>query len=304
MRFQSPKAYKYFVDCKDNHKAWQSFEILLHGVILKLLELYRNSTCETPATLGFLNFVSETENATLSLISEIFLSFGLAIYKQRIGDQNNDFTVSNAGRYEFFYLFYAFNHPIYHKVEYRGLKNKVIYPEEIKNIFNENITFSATDITGKCLGGDFILEGKIKKQKNIACKGAVTAKTWQKIWHSIERVDDIVENTKSQLGIFDIPLSRNILLTREISEWQAVLCLSSFLNGEKNTVITNIYNKKLSNDLVDFTNTVSEKRNWFFKKALNAPLENVTYRNLSIKPDQLLENFLYKSNSSDKEETD
>ena len=55
-----------------------------------------------------------------------------------------------------------------------------------KNILNENITFSATDITGKCQRGDFILEGKIKKQKNIAPKGAVTAKTWQKISCSID----------------------------------------------------------------------------------------------------------------------
>ena len=83
---------------------------------------------------------------------------------------------------------------------------------------NENITFSATDITGKYQGGDFILEGKIKKQKNIEPKGAVTAKTWQKILHSIDRVDDIVENAKSQLGIFDIMLNRYILLTKEISE--------------------------------------------------------------------------------------
>ena len=137
---------------------------------------------------------------------------------------------------------------------------------------NENITFSATDITGKCQGDDFILEGKIKKQKNIAPKGAVTAKTSQKISPSIDRVDDIVENVKSQLGIFDIPLSRNVLQTREISEWRAVLRLSGFLSGEKNTVITNIYNEKLSNDLVDFTNSVSDKRNEYFKKELNAPL--------------------------------
>ena len=43
---------------------------------------------------------------------------------------------------------------------------------------NETITVSATDITGKCQEGDFNLEGKIKKQKNIAPKGAATAKTW------------------------------------------------------------------------------------------------------------------------------
>ena len=170
---------------------------------------------------------------------------------------------------------------------------------------NENIIFSATDITGKYQEGDFILEGKIKKQKNIAPKGAVTAKTWQKISRSIDRVDDIVENTKSQLGIFDIPLSRNILLKKEISKWRAFLHLSGFLSGEINTAITNIYNEKLSNDLVDFTNSVSDKRHEYFKKVLNVPLENITYRNLSVKPDQLLESFLYESDShNDEEETD
>ena len=90
----------------------------------------------------------------------------------------------------------------------------------------------------------------------------------KKILRSIDRVDDIVENVKSQLVIFDIPLSRNILLTTEISEWRAVLRLFSFLNGENNTVIKNIYNEKLSNDLVDFTNSVSDKRNEYFKKVL------------------------------------
>ena len=110
---------------------------------------------------------------------------------------------------------------------------------------------------------------------------------------------------KSQLGIFDIPLGRNVLLTKEVSEWRAVLRLSGFLGGEKNTVITNIYDEKLSNDLVDFTNSVSDKRNEYFKKALNVPLESITYRNLSVKPDQLLENFLYESDSgNDEKETD
>ena len=74
---------------------------------------------------------------------------------------------------------------------------------------------------------------------------------------------------------------------------------------EKNTVITNIYNEKLSNNLVDFTNSISDKRNEYFKKVLNVLLENISYRNLSVEPDQLLENFLYESDSeNDEEETD
>ena len=74
---------------------------------------------------------------------------------------------------------------------------------------------------------------------------------------------------------------------------------------EKNTVITNIYNEKLSNNLVDFTNSISDKRNEYFKKVLNVLLENISYRNHSVEPDQLLENFLYESDSeNDEEETD
>ena len=153
-----PKTYKYFADCKDNHKAWQSFEILFHGVIVELLEFYRNSTCETPTSLGSLNFVSETENATLSLTSEIFLIFALGIDIHGIDDWNNDFTVSNASRFKIFDLFYAFNHAMYCQVKYRELKNKVIYPEEVKTILTENITFIVPDVTGKCQGGDFILK--------------------------------------------------------------------------------------------------------------------------------------------------
>ena len=167
---------------------------------------------------------------------------------------------------------------------------------------NENITFSATDVTGKCQGGDFILEGKIKKQKNIAPKGAVTAKTWQKKYRALlTELMILLKMPKVSLE----SLIRNILLTKEIREWRAVLRLSSFLRGEKNTLITNIYKEKLSNDLVDFTNSVSDKRNEYFKKALNVPLENIIYLNLSVKPDQLLENFLYESDSgNDEEETD
>ena len=74
---------------------------------------------------------------------------------------------------------------------------------------------------------------------------------------------------------------------------------------EKNTVVTNIYNEELSNNLVDFTNSVSDKRNEYFEKALNVQLENISYMNLSVKPDQLLENFFYESDSeNDEEETD
>ena len=83
-----------------------------------------------------------------------------------------------------FWSVYTFYHILYiARLNTGKLKVKKNYHEEVKNILNENITFSVTDITGECHGGDFILEGEIKKQKNIA----VTAKAWQKISRSIDR---------------------------------------------------------------------------------------------------------------------
>ena len=105
------------------------------------------------------------------------MGYGLGIYIQRTGDRNNDIEVSNAGRYKFFDVFFGFKHPIYREVEYRELQNKVLNPQPIKEMLDNNVTFSTTESMSKCQGGDFILEEKIKKQKGIAPKGIVNSKT-------------------------------------------------------------------------------------------------------------------------------
>ena len=76
------------------------------------------------------------------------LNFALAIYVQRVGDRNNDEECSNAGRYKFYDMFYAFNHPIYqiyHEVEYNELRQKVSMPPEMNKLRKENCSFSNLD---------------------------------------------------------------------------------------------------------------------------------------------------------------
>ena len=65
-------------------------------------------------------------------------------------------------------------------MEYRELRNKVLYPQPIKEMLDHNVTFTTTESMSKCQGGDFVLEEKIKKQKGIAPKGIVNSKTSQK----------------------------------------------------------------------------------------------------------------------------
>ena len=61
------KSFDYFIQCKDNHKAWQASE-----------------------------WQSTLENPILLLISELTLNIGLRIYVNRVGERNNDYR-SQAG---------------------------------------------------------------------------------------------------------------------------------------------------------------------------------------------------------------
>ena len=215
LNFWSSKGYDYFLNCKDNNKTWQSFEVLSHGTIKEMIKLYLFESKEQPSVLHFLQWTASTENNTLR--TQLFMGFGLGIYIQRIDDRNNDvIIVSNAGRYKFFDLFFEFKHPIYREVEYHELRKKILYPDCVKNLLENNITVSTNETNSKCQGGDFMLEEKIKKQKGLAQKGVISSKTWQRISRSIDKVEDIVDNVKTKLGVSNLALAPNIFLEKEI----------------------------------------------------------------------------------------
>ena len=126
LHFEAQKAYDYFLDCKDSHKAWQTLEILLHGTIMEIIKLYLDVNCSQVSVIDFLRWQANATNPNLKLLTQLFLNFGLSIYMQRIGDDNNDAKMSNTGWYKFFDKFYAFKRSIYWEIEYWELCNKVL----------------------------------------------------------------------------------------------------------------------------------------------------------------------------------
>ena len=102
-------------------------------------------------------------------------------------------------------------------VEYRELKNKVLYPVEVKELLEKNVTFSTSGSEGRNQGGDFVLEGMVKKQKAIAPKGVIEAKTRQRISRSLEKIDAVSENVKTLLQLKEPDYLRNVLLSDEIT---------------------------------------------------------------------------------------
>ena len=80
LKYDTPKLFDYFIQCKDNHKAWQAFDIFLNGTIMELIRIYCAETDDTPTPYGFLEWQSTLENPILLLISELNFNIGLGIY--------------------------------------------------------------------------------------------------------------------------------------------------------------------------------------------------------------------------------
>ena len=160
LKYDTQKSFDYFIQCKDNHKAWQAFDIFLNGTIMELIRIYCAETDDTPTPYGFLEWQSTLENPILSLISELTLNIGLGIYVNRVGERNNDYRCSQAGRMKCIDMFYGFNHPIYREVEYSDLRNKVLYPEVVKELRKQNISFNEIHSTQNTnhQSGNFKLE--------------------------------------------------------------------------------------------------------------------------------------------------
>ena len=121
----------------------------------------------------FIKWISEQRNATVKFIGELMMTYAFAIYLFKTGVRANNVKMIDAARTKFANLFYAFNHPYYREVEYRDLKNRLAYRDEIKSYRDKHMSYSKNSLKNKSEGGDFILEGKVQRQKLIAPKGPI-----------------------------------------------------------------------------------------------------------------------------------
>ena len=176
LNFQSPKAYSYLVDAKDTHKSWETIQTLLYGTCMELILEFRaqrnlvqesKENSQLDEAHEFLVWISNHRNASLKFLGELILTYAFAVYLFKTGVRANDVSMIDASRMKFSGLFYAFNHPYYREVEYRDLKNRMSYREEIKSYRDKHMSYSSSTLMKKSQGGDFILEGKVKRDRGI-----------------------------------------------------------------------------------------------------------------------------------------
>ena len=56
LKYNTQKSFYYFINCKDNHKAWQAFDIFLNGTVMELIRMYCAEEINTPTPIRFLNW--------------------------------------------------------------------------------------------------------------------------------------------------------------------------------------------------------------------------------------------------------
>ena len=233
---------------------------------------------EEPNADGFLHWIEENDNETFSFVAQIIFNYVLAVYIQKIGVQNNDITAIQAARYKFMPLFYGFKHPIYQEIEYRDLKDQICYPEAIKEVLEQNMSFtSSLELNHE--GGDFCLENKIKQHKLLAPRGKVTDDMWKRISRSLDSIHTISDHASHLLNTENKAQYRYVGLYDEVVKWRAVLRLSSYLNRGEEGNVYNIYGEILSNDVAYLSENLAERMEKFWKLAE----ENVRLQNISAK---------------------
>ena len=220
----------------------------------------------------------------------------LAIYVFKVGVRYNDINLINSARLKFDDLFYAFKHPIYREVEYRDLKNRVLYDKEVKELRDKNMSFSTTTLMGKSQGGDFVLEGKVKRQKLLAPKGSIKAETWRTLSRALDTFDEVYSNVSSKLKLRDPDMQQSVNLQNEIITWRAVLRSSKYLSSPNySSVPKNIYGEFLSDDLNDFVDNVVNKRKkvWDTIEKGKTTITDVKYDFLNVVRGKMMEDLLY-----------
>ena len=216
------------MDCGDLHKAFQALEILLTGTTMEMIQIYLHNAKEAPSVEGFLQFQPSN---TYQMIKHLVLNYALAIVLQKIGDRHNNYAVHCAGRYRFMEFFYGFNHPWYQRIEYQDLKNKASYPKEVSDIRKLNLSYGISEAKAKKQGRDFVLEGKIKRQKMMASKGSDDVNMWQKISRCLDDVIEITGNINTELNLHDTDGVRKVDLSKEIFAWRTHLRQSKYLKS-------------------------------------------------------------------------
>ena len=76
--------------------------------------------------------------------------------------------------------------------------------KEVKELLDENMTYSQSSREKKHQGADFILENKVEHQKMLASKGIDSEKMWRQVSRSLDDIIKINTSANQKLRIHKV----------------------------------------------------------------------------------------------------
>ena len=86
------------------------------------------------------------------------------------------------------------------------------------------MTFTIAEKEGKHQGGDFILEGKVQRQKILASKRSDTETMWQNVSCSLDDIINITKSVNDKFHIHDLNGE-----SFKVLRWRALLPYTNYL---------------------------------------------------------------------------
>ena len=127
------------------------------------------------------------------------------------------------------------------------------------------MSFSTSQLDYNHQGGDFCLEGKIKRHKMVAPKGSISNDMLKRISRSIDNIEEICNTTNKCLNINEDDVYKETDLYDEIVSWRAALHCSGMLGDYNKTgSVRSIYNEVLSSELDCITDVALSKKDIFW----------------------------------------
>ena len=261
--FQSQKALMYLFKCSDHHKAMRMCEILYIALADELLTPYVRhcmSNGTDPSADGYWNWCQDIKNRNFFLVQQLAFTFlhGLMLFHS--GVRNADSKALHAGLEKCSLMFFVRNHPRYRSIIINHKRMRALMPDQLRERLDCVPSYSRNNNVGHYQGGDAMLEEINKEAKSwISPLGVPTNANWQKIFRTLDMLNEVRDATLQAAGIKDCHSESSVksesVQFREIAAVRELLRSNSYLlRPKEDKLITDVLGRdSLSEEILEIT---------------------------------------------------
>ncbi|CAC5389991.1 unnamed protein product [Mytilus coruscus] len=197
LNFTTDNAKTFAKTCKDHHVAWQLL-LVFHTTAMKemVLPFVRKMILskESPTPETYLTFYKEvlSNNPRWKNLHLQVFRFSQAIINLRMGVRRNNSDLVHSAKFHLKELFYGRSHPHYQNIELFDTLQYHFMPDDVRNVWDTNISFTVSGHPSKGQDMDFLLEEKNRAVKQFIPSGSIPSDdTWYSVCCNLDYIESL-----------------------------------------------------------------------------------------------------------------